>query len=557
MRFDASQHMKLGQHMKLAPRMIQSMEILQMSLMQLEERIAQELESNVTLETDEGEPGPASDDAQDAADAASDAELDGGPTTESTEASETAAELDEDFDNPSATSESEALSEDERPLTVDEGSGKDDFERLDTFETDNPDAADNEFSEPERPAPDLDMFERGQASRLDGEPDAKSAAMANAASRPESLVEQLQEQWSMADVDEHMRPLGAAIIGFIEDDGYLRTPLETIIDRLPTDFPPPRPTAADMERALQAVQLLLEPPGTAARDTRECLLNQIDARSDMTRNPDERAEWAIVRTLVSEHLEDLAQNRLPRIVEKTGLPMETIKKSLEKMKFLSLAPAKQLVSERPGVLVPDAIVEYDTDQDRYIVYLNDTRLPGLRINQEYAKLAREKEAPKPTKEFLRKNLSNAAWLIDAVEQRRKTLLRVIRVVVDAQRDYFDYGPQALKPLPMTQVAEQLGIHVATVSRAVADKYLLTPRGIVPLRGFFSGGTHTDTGEEVSWDAIKAALKDVVDAEDKANPLSDDAIADALAKRGVEIARRTVAKYRDQLNIPAARLRKQF
>ena len=350
----------------------------------------------------------------------------------------------------------------------------------------------------------------------------------------------------MADVDEHMRPLGAAIIGFIEDDGYVRTPLDTIIDRLPTDFPPPRPATADMERALQAVQLLLEPPGTAARDTRECLLIQIDARSDMTRNPDERAEWAIVRTLVAEHLEDLAQNRLPRIVEKTSLPMATVKKSLEKMKFLSLAPARQLVSEPPGVLVPDAIVEYDTDQDRYIVYLNDTRLPGLRINQEYAKLAREKEAPKPTKEFLRKNLSNAAWLIDAVEQRRKTLLRVIRVVVDAQREYFDYGPQALKPLPMTQVAEQLGIHVATVSRAVADKYLLTPRGIVPLRGFFSGGTHTDTGEEVSWDAIKAALKDVVDAEEKANPLSDDALAEALAKRGVEIARRTVAKYRDQL-----------
>jgi RNA polymerase sigma-54 factor len=358
-------------------------------------------------------------------------------------------------------------------------------------------------------------------------------------------------------VDEHLRPLGAAIIGFIEDDGYLRTPLETIIDRLPTDFPPPKPSVADAERALQAIQLLLDPPGTGARDTRECLLLQIDALTDQTRDPAAREEWDIVRTLVAEHIEDLAQNRLPRIAEKTGLPMATIKKSLEKMKFLNLAPARQLVNEKPGVIVPDAIVEFDQDQDRYIVYLNDTRLPGLRINQEYAKLAREKEAPKPTKEFLRKNLSNAAWLIDAVEQRRKTVLRVIRVVVDAQRDYFDYGPQALKPLPMTQVAEQLGIHVATVSRAVADKHLLTPRGIVPLRGFFSGGTHTDTGEEVSWDAIKASLKEVVDAEDKANPLSDDALAEALIKRGVEIARRTVAKYRDQLGIPAARLRKQF
>jgi RNA polymerase sigma-54 factor len=547
--------MKLGQHMKLAPRMIQSMEILQMPLLQLEERIAQELESNVTLEVDENGDGLSADDALQVADAASDAELDG-PSGDSEAGDEDGPDTGDEAEvGPSG--EFEPLGEEERPLTVDQANGTEDFERLDTFEEDHPDAADNEFSEPERPALDMEMFERGSAARLDGEPDAKSEAMANTASRPESLVEQLQEQWGLADVDEHLRPLGAAIIGFIEGDGYLRTPLETIIDRLPTDFPPPRPTIEQMQLALQAVQLFLDPPGTGARDTRECLLLQIEARTDQTRNPDERAEWEIVRKLVADHLEDLAQNRLPRIAEKTGLAMPAINKAIERMKFLNLAPARQLVNDKPGVIVPDAIVEFDQDQDRYIVYLNDTRLPNLRINQEYAKLAREKEAPKPTKEFLRKNLSNAAWLIDAVEQRRKTVLRVIRVVVDAQRDYFDYGPQALKPLPMTQVAEQLGIHVATVSRAVADKHLLTPRGIVPLRGFFSGGTHTDTGEEVSWDAIKAALKEVVDAEDKASPLSDDALADALAKRGVEIARRTVAKYRDQLNIPAARLRKQF
>ena len=557
MRFDASQHMKLGQHMKLAPRMIQSMEILQMPLLQLEERIAQELESNVTLEIDENGEGIAGEEAQQIADAASDAELDG-PSTEAAD-SDTGAESNADFEDDADSgpgSDSEPLTEDERPLTVDERNSTDDFERLDSFEEEHPDAVDNAFSEPER-GPDLDMLERGRANRLDGEPDAKSEAMANTASRPDSLVEQLQEQWGLADVDEHLRPLGAAIIGYIEGDGYLRTPLETIVDRLPTDFPPPKPTVEQMQRALQAVQILLDPPGTGARDTRECLLLQIEALTDQTRHPDQRAEWEIVRRLVCDHLEDLAQNRLPRIVEKSGLTMPEIKNAMERMKFLNLAPARQLVNEKTGVLVPDAIVEFVQDQDRYITYLNDTRLPGLRINQEYAKLARAKEAPKPTKEFLRKNLSNAAWLIDAVEQRRKTLLRVIRVVVDAQREYFDYGPQALRPLPMTQVAEQLGIHVATVSRAVADKHLLTPRGIVPLRGFFSGGTQTDTGEEVSWDAIKAALKEVVDAEDKASPLSDEALADALIKRGVEIARRTVAKYRDQLNIPAARLRKQF
>ena len=165
--------------------------------------------------------------------------------------------------------------------------------------------------------------------------------------------------------------------------------------------------------------------------------------------------------------------------------------------------------------------------------------------------------PKSDRDFIRKNLSNAQWLIDAIGQRRHTLLRVINVVVDAQREYFDFGPQNLKPLPMTQVAEQLGVHVATVSRAVADKYLETPRGIVALRGFFTGGLQTESGEDMSYDAVKAALREVIDAEDKAKPLSDESLVKELNSRGIEIARRTVAKYRGQLDIPSARMRKSY
>lgn len=517
MRFDASQHMRMSQQMKLAPRMIQSMEILQMPLQQLEERIAQELESNATLELAEDAPEPA----------------DGGPAPE-----------------PAAAPDA-----DDRPMRVDEADARDDFARLESFEESDPDAAANAFDD-EAPRPDpprveeLGPFSR---ARLDGEPDAKSEAMANTASRSASLIEQLQDQWRLADVDEALRPLGEQIIGYIEDDGYLRTPLETILDRWPADRP--RPTLDDLRRALSAVQLLLDPPGVAARDVRECLLLQVDALAERPGEP--AGQWAVVRRLVNDHLDDLAQNRLPRIVEKTGLSMDELKRAMERMHLLSLAPARQLVQEPPSAIVPDAIVEYDADADRYVAYLNDSRMPGLRINREYAMLAKDRAAPKATREFLKKSLSNAAWLIDAVEQRRRTLLRVIQVVVQAQRDYFDYGPQALRPLPMTQVAEQLGVHVATVSRAVAEKYLLTPRGVVPLRSFFSGGTQTQSGEEMSWDAIKAALKEVIDAEDKSNPLSDDALADELKKRGIEIARRTVAKYRDQLGVPSARLRKAY
>ncbi|HYE61789.1 MAG TPA: RNA polymerase factor sigma-54 [Phycisphaerales bacterium] len=546
MRFETSQHMKLGQQMKLAPRMIQSMEILQMPLAELEERIEQELENNPTLELSDG-----------------------------------------DADDPGVRMELEELRREEaaadRPMSVDEGSAGDDFERLDSFAENNPDAADNEFS-----ASDYGDHDRSElmaeardagislepgtysVNRSAGERDAKIDAMAAAPARGASLTEQLRGQWALVDVEGSLRPLGELIITFLEDDGYLRTPLEAIAEKAPVGKPAPgeggpgalvlkeRPTVAQLERALKAVQLFLEPAGVAARTPSECLLLQLDALEDEAEDLGwPRQAFHNARVLVADHLEDLTQNRLPRVAEKTGLRLDEIKEALTLLRRLSLAPARRLVEDTNRAIIPDAIVEYDADQDRYIAYLNDARLPNVRINQEYARLSRDKGMEKKDREFLKTNLGNAQWLLDAVGQRRHTLLRVIRAVVEAQRDFFDFGPQALKPLPMTLVAEQLGIHVATVSRAVAEKHLATPRGVVPLRKFFSGGLHTEGGEDVAWDAIKVALKEVIDGEDKARPLSDEALVDELKKRGIEIARRTVAKYRDQLGIAPARLRKQF
>jgi RNA polymerase sigma-54 factor len=154
-----------------------------------------------------------------------------------------------------------------------------------------------------------------------------------------------------------------------------------------------------------------------------------------------------------------------------------------------------------------------------------------------------------TREFVSNNVRNATWLIESINQRKNTLLRVVNVVLNRQREYFDHGPQHLKPLPMIEVADQLGIHVATVSRAVADKWMQTPRGLVPLRKFFSGGTETESGENLSWEAIKHLMREIVENEDKTKPLSDEAIAAELRKRGIDIARRTVVKYRQQLDIP--------
>jgi RNA polymerase sigma-54 factor len=527
MRFDTSQHMKLGQQMKLAPRMIQSMEILQMPLAELEERIEQELESNATLEVAEEEGDRVR------------------------------------IEQERHDREREAC-ENERPLEVDEQSGASDFERLDSFEESNPEIAGEDRTEhrPERIVDDS----WSRPARNDGERDAKMDAMAAAPARSASLSEQLLDQWRLADVPPELREPGELLLSYIEEDGYLRTPLEVIADRAPVGGGPPqdngsvagRPSVELLTSALEELQAVLDPPGTAARDVRECLLLQLDALEYDPEAPrTDRAGLKTARVLVGEYLDEMMQNRLPRIAEKSGLTVDQIKAGLEQIRRLSLAPARRLVTESPTPIIPDAVVEYDEEQDRYIAYLNDSRLPNLQVNREYALMARDRSVPQKDREFLRTNMSNAQWLIDAVNQRKHTLLRVISVVVQAQREFFDYGPQALKPLPMTDVAEQLGIHVATVSRAVAEKYLQTPRGVVPLRKFFTGGLATESGEDMSYDAVRAALQEVIAGEDKSRPLSDEAIVDELKKRGIEIARRTVAKYRDQLSIPSARLRRTF
>jgi len=227
------------------------------------------------------------------------------------------------------------------------------------------------------------------------------------------------------------------------------------------------------------------------------------------------------------------------------------------MRRMDPRPGRRIAPEQAQVIVPDVMVEYDPVHDVYVAGLNRGRQPSLRINPQYRDLAKDRSEDKKTRQFVTTNMNNARWLIDSIEQRNNTLMRVVQSVLDVQRDFFDHGRQHLKPLPMIQVADQLGIHVGTVSRAVADKYMQTPRGIFPLRMFFSGGTESDSGQEMSWSAVQAKLKEVIDNEDAAKPFSDDQLVEELKKQGIEIARRTVAKYRQQLNIPPARRRKQF
>lgn len=514
MRFDTNQQMKLGQQMKLAPRMIQSMEILQMPLAELRERIEQELESNPTMELSETAPD------------------DEGAADEGDEPRVSDAEMD-----------------------IDE-SGEHDFARLDEYTSANPEAADNIF---ERSFKGDEYL--GRAS-VNGDPDAKSEAMAQAPARDEPLSDRLKAQWALTDVDATTRALGDVLIDALDDDGYLRTDLARIADTAPEAVKALNPSETDWETTLQVIQRALEPVGVGARDARECLLIQIDAHLERADDPHadrvfDPETLANARRLVAEFFDELMHNRLPKIASGSRLTLDEINDAVALLRRLSLAPARREHASEHAGIVPDAVVEYDEDEDRYVASLTSGRLPDVMINQEYARMVRDGEIAGSDKDFLKKNLSNAQWLIDAIGQRRHTLLRVVSAVVDAQRDFFDYGPESLRPLPMKTIADRLGIHVATVSRAVSEKYLMTPRGIVPLRSFFSGGLATEGGEDVSANAVKAMIRELVDQEDRTKPMSDEAMVKDLTGRGVEIARRTVAKYRDQLGIPTARMRKHF
>ncbi|MEM9420018.1 MAG: RNA polymerase factor sigma-54 [Planctomycetota bacterium] len=508
MRIDTGQHLRMDQRMKLAPRMIQSMEILQMAQPALEERIEQELASNPTLE--QVEPGS---------------------------------------DREKLLAEMEQAKRDdregERELVVSDGDGStgqaDDFERLSNMSEQYGEAWASNTSEG-------GATEFRRAVNTGGERDAKMDAMANTAARGASLYDQLVDQWHLVDIDEPTLKLGEYLIGFVDADGYLRNPLQDLLDQAPAGT-----TADQIEECIELLQEALEPTGLCARDFRECLLLQIDNKTYLEPDADLKTE----RLLVSDYLKDIEANRYPKIAKSTGLEIEAVQKAVHNLRQFHPHPGRLLATDTVRTITPDATIDYDDESDTYSVQLTHSRLPALQISAEYEKIASDKSEDKKTRDFIGTNLRNARWLIDAVRQRHATLLRVIGVVIEAQRDFFDQGPQALKPLPMTLVADQLGIHVATVSRAVSEKYLQTPRGIFPLRMFFSGGTETDQGDAMSWTAVQAKLKEVIDNEDKNKPWSDDALVDELKKNGIEIARRTVAKYRKQLNIPPARQRREY
>ncbi len=473
----------------LAPRMIQSMEILQLPLQALEERIDQEMNENPLLEINDRE------------------------NTLPDESNER-----DDPDAPTA---------EEKEMVVDDKSSKDDFERLDDLDRDVPDYFD------ERPS-------RSQAG-LQEAGDRKLDAMANVADRHVSLQQFLERQLCELDLEPDIRRLAMRIVTAVDFNGYLPNALGDLL--------PPNASDEVQTKAAEALRVVqsLEPIGVGARDLRECLLLQL--REDMP-------HYERLRRLISDHLQDMGENRLPQVQKITGYTFEQIDEAWEELRHLNPKPGAAFTQSMVPTVTPDVFVE-QRDDGSYHVFMEDGNVPQLRISRYYRQRLQSKDCTPEEREFIKRKINAAQWLIDAINQRRSTLTNVAESIVRHQRKFLDEGPEHIEPLKMQKVADEVKVHVTTVSRAVDDKWIQTPRGIFPLRGFFVGGTTSADGEEVAWDAIRVKLQEIVDNEDKTKPYSDEDLVVRLAEEGLTVARRTVTKYRKKMDIPSSRQRRDW
>ena len=321
--------------------------------------------------------------------------------------------------------------------------------------------------------------------------------------------------------------------------GYLRLSLDDLARTAGT-------TPEDMQRALTLVQSF-EPAGIAARDLRECLLLQLVrlGRQD-----------SLAYQVVDKYLEELARNHVPQVARALGVTPAALYEAMTEVKQLQPRPGNAVDTQDVQYILAELTVEQN-EEGEYVVRTHRDYLPRLRISAHYLRILEDPDIAKEVKQYVKDKITGGNLLIKSIAQRQTTLQRIAEVVVARQHGYFEQGEEALVPLTMNQVAEEIGVHETTVSRALASKYVQTPRGLLPLKYFFTGGYETDGGEQLSSHSIKHKIQSLISEEDPAKPISDQAIMDQLKAQGLNVARRTVAKYREELGIPSSHLRKSF
>lgn len=356
-----------------------------------------------------------------------------------------------------------------------------------------------------------------------------------------SFADQLISQLRIATDDEKTLQIGDYIIGSLDDGGYLTCELEEVAATFDV-------SADEVERILRIIQTF-DPAGVGARNLQECLLIQLAVRG---------LDDSLAARIIRDHFGDFKQKKYLEISKKLKIPVQEIQSQCKIISTLDPKPGLEIMAGDPQYVIPDLVVE--KVDDKYVIYLNDKNIPRLRISQAYQdELLRDSKdaGGKETKEFIQSRLKSARWLIQTIEQRRRTMVKVMECIVEKQHEFFERGTAFLRPLTLQQVASEINMHESTVSRVTTNKYVQTPRGVFELKFFFSSSLGTQDGSEISAKSAKDKIRRIIEKEDTHNPLSDQKIADMLRSGGLHIARRTVAKYREQLNILPARMRKQY
>ena len=529
----------LSQRLVLTPQLRQRIEMLQMTSIELSDLIQQQLLENPVLEEvasqeetnelaekilDQLANGDAASSFEMGAASVSEPDLNGASSNGSGDVESVNVYAEAEMDTGPA-SETESFAEAGEEFGADEAS-RDSFEEID-FGREFQDYLDPGYKTQEfeykEDAPTFEQF----------------------LTRPPSLSEHLEWQLHMSHIEGDLCDAAECVVGNLDADGRLNATNEEIAEMgaWPVEL---------VEEARQAV-MRLDPVGCGARDARECLLVQLEVMGEGNR---------LAARLIAEHLTELQPHKLQNLAKHLGVEIETLLEEHKLIRSLDPYPGRRYSSEEAIPITPeiyieklDEIAEDGDELGGYVIYFADDGSPRLRISQNYQQMLGQQGTSKETRDFIRDKMRSAVDLLRNIEHRRQTIYKVVESIVIRQREFLDKGVQFIKPMMLKDIAEDIGMHLSTVSRVVNRKYAHTPQGVIELRRFFTEGMMNEEGEEVSTRIIKLKIKKLIEEEDGHNPITDDQVVKILSKDGIKLSRRTVAKYRDQMNIPGSRERK--
>jgi RNA polymerase sigma-54 factor len=499
----------------MTPTLQQAIKLLQMTRLELQDVVNQEMEGNPVLEEEDPESNPSADEDPSAAETR---ELDLSDASDAAAATSPEAVADEAH---AAAVAAEAAAPTQPEPVVDVST----------------DPATEAFSEIDLEAYFGDYMD-GTATAPRMTEEAEEFSLENRAESPPGLAEHLTEQLGVSEAPPAIREACGFLIGNVDPDGYLRMSIDEIAVSVPCD-------AAVAEKALALLQSF-DPVGVGARNLAECLL--IQARAANIATP-------LLVDVVTNRFSELATKPPALLARQMNVPGDELARTIEWIRKLDPKPGRRYDSSRTIYVEPDvSVAKIDDD---YIVLFNDDGLPRLKVSALYRRMLQAKDGALDGegKSYLREKMRAAQWLMKSLDQRKRTIVRVAESIVKKQRDFLDYGVAHLRPLVLRDVAEDIGMHESTVSRVVSNKWMATPRGLVPMKFFFHSAIASSGGEDVSSLAVKGKIRALIEAEDPAHPLSDARLSELLAREGIRIARRTVAKYREELHIPSSSIRR--